>query len=140
MFPQDGPDSSSDVKQVLEDTLHVMHGGPPATAHGRALADIWQAMAWRMHARQRHRLAEATRDFAQQVADMLTVLRRSRLGADRTVAAHLHNLEYVISGNLEQARFAPRSHGTAELIHRPIDRGTVTLHAGHTDHRQPPAR
>ncbi|TDU67114.1 terpene synthase family protein [Streptomyces sp. KS 21] len=251
LFLQGGPDSSTDVKRVLKDTLRVMQGGPPATAHGSALAEVWQAMAQRMPARQRHRLTEATRDFArgclreassreqgavldltsytgvrleqslaawvyfilteyaagvdlpdrvlaelrplhwacaehllfsndlfsfrvehfsgdhvnavcvlltvgstlqqaidkivelvtikeQQVADMLTRHRRSRLGADRRVAAYLHNLEYVISGNLEQSRFAPRYHGTADLIHRPIERGTVTLHADRTDHHQPP--
>ncbi|WP_028815210.1 terpene synthase family protein [Streptomyces flavidovirens] len=248
LFLQSSPDSSTDVEQVLNDTLHVMQGGAPATAHGRALADVWQAMAQRMPARQRHRLTEAARGFArgclrevssraqgsvldlasytsvrleqslaawvyfilteyaagvdltdpvlarlrslhwacaehllfsndlfsfraehfagdhvnavcvlltagatlqqaidklvnlvalkeQQIADMLTTLRSSRLGADCAVAAYLHNLEYVISGNLEQARFAPRYHGTADFIDRPIARGTVTLHSDRTDHQ-----
>ncbi|MCX4633080.1 MULTISPECIES: terpene synthase family protein [unclassified Streptomyces] len=253
LFLQAGPKSHTDAKQVLEDTLQVMQGGPPATAHGSALAQIWQTMAQRMPARQRHRLVEATQDFAtgcfrevssrqrgsvldlanytsvrveqslaawvyfilteyaagvdlpdpvlarlrplhwacaehllfsndlfsfraehfcgdhvnavcvlletgatlqqaidkivglvtlkeKQVADMLTALRHSRLGAESgPESAYLRHLEYVISGNLEQSRFAARYHGSAELVHRPIHSGTVTLFTDRTDHRRSPS-
>ncbi|MER5312432.1 terpene synthase family protein [Streptomyces sp. NPDC002773] len=81
-----------------------------------------------------NQVADLISDKEQQVTDMLTAVRASGLGADRYTTAYLHHLEYVISGNLEQARFAPRYHGTSGFIHQPIDRGTVTLHADRTGH------
>jgi terpene synthase-like protein len=58
----------------------------------------------------------------------------SALGARNDVHAYLAALEYVISGNLEQSRFAPRYHGTSEYIAHPIQAGKIILWRDRTEY------
>jgi hypothetical protein len=69
----------------------------------------------------------------RQVAAGIARILNSSSRAHADVRTYLKKLEYVISGNHSQARFAPRYHGTHTYIDHPIEKGTITLWPDHTE-------
>ncbi|MFI1863777.1 terpene synthase family protein [Streptomyces jumonjinensis] len=77
---------------------------------------------------------ELVRLLSAREHEMAAALATLRADAPPRVLAYLEKLEYVVSGNLAQARFAPRYHGTQDFIDHPIGQGTVTLRPDRTEH------
>ena len=73
-------------------------------------------------------------DEERRVARRLDMLRSSPLGRNPQVSAYLEHLEYQISGNLQESRYAPRYHGTEAYVSHPIQAGRVTIWPDHTEY------
>lgn len=78
-------------------------------------------------------------DKEHQVARRLDTLRSSPLGSNPQVGVYLEHLEYEVSGNLHQSRYAPRYHGTEAYIGHPIQAGHITIWPDRTEYRDTPS-